>query len=103
MVSISYIIRNTDLRAIKSKNDARRFLTENMCPNQEYTVKVSDTFVFSIKTDASCNVAIFSKRGNLKDIFNPIVEETRVLTEAVDWVYKYRKYISAKFLARDEG
>ncbi|MBO5435264.1 hypothetical protein J6A31_05525 [bacterium] len=101
MISIGYILRNTDLRVIRSKYDADRFLTENVCPKQEYPVKINDEFVMYVMTDEKHNVSIFSKRGDIKSPFVPVCEETKIFEEAVDWIYKYRKYINAQLLKND--
>ena len=98
MASSLRMIRKTDLKSIRSKLDAERFLRENVCPNQEYGIKISNYFVIYIITDVNNNVAIFSKRGDIFSSFVPICEETRDFDEVVDWVFMYRKYVNETLL-----
>ena len=89
---------------IRSKADAKRFLHESMMDGK-CTYIVNDELLFVIEKNGD-NISIAEKWGDLKNIFNPLVEVANTTNTAYkesvyDIVYKYRKYINEKLFKRE--
>ena len=87
---------------IRKKIDTETFVKECMCKDNEYCLKINDELVIFLDKDKKGTVSILEKRWDLYDPFNPLLEVANTnnpsYKETVyDYVWKYRKYINAKW------
>ena len=87
---------------IKKKVDTEYFVRKCMCFNSEYYLKINNELAIFLKKGKDGTVSVAEKRGNLYDLFNPLLEVANTgnpsYKETVyDYVWKYRKYINAKW------
>lgn len=86
---------------IKSKKDAEVFINDAMCNNNTYTIIVNKETAY-IFEKVNNEVCVYEKKGDLSDIFNPLLEVANTANKfykdsTVDYVWNLRKYINAKF------
>lgn len=92
---------------IRKKSDAEVFINECMIKGNEYYI-ITDSgiqFIFDKKKDD--NVSVLYRNGDLRDPFNPLLEVARTNDNCYkktvsDYVWKYRKYINAKWFSDKE-
>ncbi|MBQ7673217.1 MAG: hypothetical protein IJT36_01635 [Alphaproteobacteria bacterium] len=92
---------------IRTKEDAKIFLTKYVQGDGEVCIKVGDCVLYKIcRYGCSGEISIFIKTGNISDIFNPDVRigyynpqksTDTDLNTAVDAVYLIRKHINNRW------
>lgn len=87
---------------IRKKSDVRRFITNCMINENEYIVRISSDFAVIIEKDSKGNISVGEKIGDLQNIFNPILLIANTKNGSseefiTDYLWKYRKYINAKW------
>lgn len=87
---------------IKRKVDTERFVNECMCEGSEYYIKISEDLALFLEKDKNGTVSVLEKRWDLYDPFNPLLEVANTSNTAYketvnDYIWKYRKYINAKW------
>lgn len=92
MVSIWVNLPNFKIR---SKADVERFLTESLCPNNTYMVKIREDYAIIIETHKDKETEVFAKFGDLRDIFNPLIKLDK--QEVIHTLWFYRKKINEHF------
>lgn len=85
---------------IKSKADVDRFM-DKLMGNGEYYVKINNELAIWI-TKEKDGVSVAEKRGDLYDMFNPLMEVANTRNNFYkvsvrDYLWKIRKYINAKW------
>lgn len=101
MSSLSLICCPTGFK-IRKKSDVRSFITGCIVNGNEYIVRVSSDFAVVIEKDSKGNISIGEKVGDLQDIFNPVLVIANTKNGSseefiMDYLWKYRKYINAKW------
>lgn len=98
----SIIIMNVPLGfKIRRKVDIDTFI--NKCMNYgEYPVLISKDLKIYISKEKDGTVSVLEKRGDLYDMFNPLLEVANTGNNAYkktvqDYIWKYRKYINTKW------
>ena len=92
---------------IKRKTDIEIFINKCMQRDSEYYLKINNEFAIFIRKDKDDYVSILEKRGDLYDVFNPLLEMASTKNDVYrinvqDCIWKYRKYINARwFNGRD--
>ena len=87
---------------IRKKADVNTFITKCMVNDNEYFIIIQNDFAIFFRKYTDGEISVSIKRGNLSDIFNPTIEVAKTkdncYKETVeDYVWKYRKYINAKW------
>lgn len=89
---------------IKRKADCEMFINECMQKDNTYMLDISREQRFFLDKDKQGNVSISEKRGDLNDMFNPLIEVAsqtnngyNVTVEDVIW--QLRKYINKKWFS----
>lgn len=86
---------------IRKKVDVDTFINECMCTDNEYYLKINNDLALFIRKDKD-SVSIAEKHGDLYDPFNPLLEVANTSNNSYketvhDYIWKYRKYINAKW------
>lgn len=89
---------------IRKKNDIETFINNCMMKDGTYGIKIDKETLLYIKKDEDGNVSVLIKRGNLRDVFNPLLEVAATNNSAYketvqDYIWKYRKYINAEYFS----
>ena len=86
---------------IRKKTDCDVFINDCMCKDSQYSVIDKGTQVV-IDIDKEGKVSIATRDGDLRDIFNPLLEVARTKNNCYkatvqDYIWKYRKVINDKW------
>lgn len=93
---------------IRKKSDVNIFINECMQRNHyEYYIVTEDGYQYVFRKDNNDNVSVLYRNGDLRDPFNPLLEVARTNDNCYkktvsDYVWKYRKYINAKWFSDKE-
>ena len=92
---------------IRKKVDCDTFIERCMQKNNDYYIVVNNIGIV-LEKDKNGNVSICEKRGDLHDVFNPLLEVARTkdncYKETVkDYIWKYRKAINEKWFNEKKG
>ena len=92
---------------IKKKTDTEYFVKECMCKGNEYYLKINNDLAIFLRKEKDGTISVLEKRWDLYDPFNPLLEvantgNTAYKETVYDYVWKYRKYINAKWFNREE-
>lgn len=88
---------------IRKKTDADFFIEKCMNKDNEYYLVINKDFALILKKENDGTVSVAEKRWDLDDPFNPLLEVANTSNSAYketvqDYIWKYRKYINAKWL-----
>ena len=81
---------------IRSKKDVITFFDDILIDGGEYAVPITRTYMLWVEKHDGL-VTVSDKQGNLSDIFNPLFQFG--YSEGIDMIYRYRKYVNAKFFS----
>ena len=89
---------------IKKKSDIEVFINKCMKNNNEYYLKINEKLALFLRKEKDGSVIILVKNGDLYDLFNPLLEMASTKnnvyrTTVQDCIWKYRKYINAKWFS----
>lgn len=96
-VTMVTIWKNIPNFKIRAKSDVRKFLTECLCSNQTYMIKIRGDYAIFIKTFKDKPTEISAKFGDLSDIFNPLIALDE--HEAINALWFYRKKVNEQFFS----
>lgn len=88
---------------IRRKADVQIFINECMQKGNEYYIGVNNNLAYFLEKDKNGIINISEKRGDLSDMFNPLLEiastdsPTRYRVNVEDAIWKLRKYINARY------
>lgn len=87
---------------IKKKADVDTFIHDCMNKDNEYYLAINNNLASFFRKEKSGEVSILEKRGDLYDIFNPLLEVANTSNSSYketvqDYIWRYRKYINAKW------
>ena len=87
---------------IRRKNDTKLFVNECMLNNNEYYVLINKDLALFLRKEKDGTVSVLEKRWDLYDPLNPLLEIANTNNSSYketvyDYVWKYRKYINAKW------
>lgn len=93
---------------IRKKADIDTFINTCMCNNNRYSAVNESGEQIIIGKDKDGNVSVCLRNGDLKNIFNPMLEVARTkdncYKETVqDYIWKFRKAINAEWFSRKRG
>lgn len=88
---------------IRSKEDAKHFLTKCVEGNGEVTLIVSEVLAYKIDRHSNGTICIYMKTGDIHNVFNPDVRigyynpshDSEENEKCIDIVYTIRKHINA--------
>ena len=87
---------------IRKKADVKTFMEECMVKGSEYALIIRKDFAVRFEKDKDGNISVLIKQGNLKDMFEPLLEVANTANNSygttVEWqIWHYRKYINARW------
>ena len=87
---------------IKKKVDTEYFINKCMHNDDEYYLKINNDLALFLRKEKDGTVSVLEKRFDLYNPFNPLLEVANTNNSAYketvhDYVWKYRKYINAKW------
>ena len=90
---------------IRRKSDVEAFIKDCMVNGNEYCITTDSGVQFVFSKDKDGNMSVSTRSGDLKDIFNPLLEVARTnnncYKETVTYyVWKNRKYINSKWFSK---
>lgn len=91
---------------IKRKSDAGVFMNQCMINDNEYYIVTDAGTQFVFRKDKDGNSSVLYRNGDLKDVFNPLLEIARTKDDCyarsvVDYIWFNRKYINAKWFQEE--
>ena len=89
---------------IRRKSDVKTFINDCMVKGNEYYIITDDGDQFNFSKDKNGNISIATRNGDLKDIFNPLIEVARTNNNCyketvTDYIWQNRKYINSKWFS----
>ena len=88
---------------IRKKEDVEKFINNCMLKGGQYYIKADEETAYVIEKDTDDEVRVLVKKGDLTDVFNPLLEvactdkpDTYKIT-VTESIWKLRKYINAKY------
>ena len=91
---------------IRKKTDVDVFINQCMLKGGEYYIVTDDGTQFVFYKDKDGNTSVSYRNGDLKDIFNPLLEVARTKDNCYkktveDYIWQNRKYINAKWFKEE--